>query len=244
MPGAAGTDRPLLVLWDVDHTLIENSGVSKEVYLAAFEVLTGRPAEHQPDTEGRTDPEIMRNMLADHGLPVTEEYEDRLFDVLEQALASKKPRLQRLGHALPGAGEVIVALREVPGVVQSVLTGNIQPNAFTKVSAFGLHEHLDFEVGGYGSDDIIRANLVAVAQKRAGAKYGAVLDRSNTVLIGDTPRDVEAGKRGGARVVAVASGPYDVDELEGAGADMVLADLTDTACVVKAVMATADHRSP
>jgi phosphoglycolate phosphatase len=99
-----------------------------------------------------------------------------------------------------------VALREVPGVVQSVLTGNIQPDAFTKVSAFGLREHLDFEVGGYGSDDIIRAHLVAVAQKRAGARYSAVLDRSNTVLIGDTPRDVEAGKRGGARSAALTEG--------------------------------------
>jgi phosphoglycolate phosphatase-like HAD superfamily hydrolase len=195
----------LLVLWDVDHTLIENGGVSKETHLAAFEVLTGRPAEHQPDTEGRTDPEIMRNMLADHEMPVAEEYEARLFDALKQALTSKKPRLQRLGHALAGASDAILALRDVPGVVQSVLTGNIQPNAFTKVSAFGLHEHLDFEVGRYGSDDVIRANLVAVAQKRAGLKYGAVFDRSNTVLIGDTPRDVEAGKRGGACVVAVAS---------------------------------------
>jgi phosphoglycolate phosphatase-like HAD superfamily hydrolase len=244
MSDVAGKDRSLLVLWDVDHTLIENSGVSKEVYLAAFEVLTGRSAEHRPDTEGRTDPEIMRSMLADHAIPVTEEYEARLFDVVEQALTSKKSRLQRLGHALPGAGEAILALREVPGVVQSVLTGNIQPNAFTKVSAFGLDKHLDFEVGGYGSDDIIRANLVAVAQKRAGVKYGAVFDRSNTVLIGDTPRDIEAGKRGGASVVAVASGAYDADELKAAGADVVLADLTDTVAVVKAVTAVADQFSP
>jgi phosphoglycolate phosphatase-like HAD superfamily hydrolase len=244
MPGAAGTDRPVLVLWDVDHTLIENSGVSKQTYLAAFEVLTGRPAEYEPDTEGRTDPEIMRNMLADHDLPVTEEYEAHLFDALEGALTSKKPRLQRRGHALPGASEAILALHEVPGVVQSVLTGNIHPNAFTKVSAFGLHEHLDFEVGGYGSDDIVRANLVAVAQKRAGVKYGAVFDRSNTVLIGDTPRDVEAGKRGGASVIAVASGAYDADELRAAGADVVLTDLMDTAAVVKAVTAVADQFSP
>jgi phosphoglycolate phosphatase len=233
-----------LVLWDVDHTLIENGGVSKETYLVAFEVLTGRPAEYRPDTEGRTDPEIMRNMLADHGMLFTQEYEACLFDALEQALASKHLRLKRIGHALPGAREAILALREVPGVIQSVLTGNIQPNAFTKVSTFGLDKHLDFEVGGYGSDDIIRANLVAVAQDRARLKYSAVFDRSNTVLIGDTPRDVEAGKRGGAAVVAVASGPYDLDHLMDAGADVVLVDLTDTPGVVKAVMGVADYYSP
>ena len=34
----------LLVLWDIDHTLIENHGVNKEIYALAFELLTGRPA--------------------------------------------------------------------------------------------------------------------------------------------------------------------------------------------------------
>jgi phosphoglycolate phosphatase len=37
-------------------------------------------------------------------------------------------------------------------VIQSLLTGNIQPNAVVKTSAFGLDRWLDYEVGAYGSD--------------------------------------------------------------------------------------------
>jgi phosphoglycolate phosphatase len=57
--GAGG--KQVLLLWDVDHTLIENSGVSKAVYAEAFRQLTGRAALVQPSTDGRTDPEIVRN---------------------------------------------------------------------------------------------------------------------------------------------------------------------------------------
>ena len=42
--------KQVLLLWDVDHTLIENSGVSKAVYARAFEMMTGRAAEVQPST--------------------------------------------------------------------------------------------------------------------------------------------------------------------------------------------------
>jgi hypothetical protein len=58
----------LLVLWDIDHTLTENHGVNKEIYAYAFELLTGRRAEHEAHTDGRTEPEIMLNMLLLHGI--------------------------------------------------------------------------------------------------------------------------------------------------------------------------------
>ncbi len=53
----------ILLLWDVDHTLIENGGVSKEIYARAFELLTGHPPS-SVETDGRTDFEIMANLFA------------------------------------------------------------------------------------------------------------------------------------------------------------------------------------
>ena len=44
--GAAG--KRVLLLWDVDHTLIENSGVSKAVYARAFEMMTGTSRRSSP----------------------------------------------------------------------------------------------------------------------------------------------------------------------------------------------------
>jgi phosphoglycolate phosphatase len=78
---------------------------------------------------------------------------------------------------------------------------------------------------------------VSIARARARQKYGVAFDQTNTVIVGDTPRDVEAGRSGGARVVAVASGIHDQAELRGAGADVVLPNLADTTRVLAAVLA-------
>lgn len=222
----------MLILWDIDHTLTENNGVNKEIYGLAFELLTGRPAEHRARTDGRTEPVVMRNMLLDHGIEPADSYLANLLEVLDSATASRIDVLRQRGHELPGARAALTALQAVPGVVQSVLTGNIRSNAITKLSAFDLDGFIDFEIGGYGSDHDERANLVAVAQQRASAKFNATFDSTNTVVIGDTTRDVRAGRIGGAYVVAVASGADSVEELKDAGADAVLPDLRDTRTVV------------
>jgi phosphoglycolate phosphatase len=76
---------------------------------------------------------------------------------------------------------------------------------------------------------------VGVAQRRANARHGVTFDAGSTVLVGDTPLDVVAGRDGGAFVVAVASGRSTEAELLKAGADVVLPDLSDTAAVLQAL---------
>lgn len=225
----------VLVLWDVDHTLIENNGVNKETYARAFELLTGKRAEYPALTEGRTEPEIMHHMLRAHGIEAWDDYAALVPEIVESATSENASRLYERGHVLPGAREVLTLLQGTPGVIQSVLSGNLRPNAFIKLSTFALDVYIDFEVGGYGSDDYARANLVGVARDRASAKYGTVFDKTTTTLIGDTPRDVQAGRVGGAHVIAVASGSDSVDELLQEGADVVFPDLRDTQAVVAAV---------
>jgi phosphoglycolate phosphatase-like HAD superfamily hydrolase len=225
----------LLVLWDIDHTLIENNGVNKEIYAYAFELITGRHAEYPAQTDGRTEPEIMRNMLRAHRIEPAADYLPRMPEALEYAALSKSETLRERGHELPGARDALAAFQASPEIVQSVLTGNIRRNAVVKLSVFRLDGYVDFEVGGYGSDDEVRANLVSVAQERASAKCGARFGNANTVLIGDTPRDVRAGLDGGARVVAVASGSDSMEVLRNEGAHIVLPDLRDTQAVIAAV---------
>jgi phosphoglycolate phosphatase-like HAD superfamily hydrolase len=165
----------------------------------------------------------------------------RFADALAAGYAAKVLLLRRRGHALPGAAAALAALDRVPGVVQSVLTGNLKPVAVIKLATFGLDTHIDFEVGAYGSDDSVRANLVEIARRRATAKYQTSFDERTTILIGDTPSDIEAGHDGGAFVVAVASGRSGMDELRGANAEVVLPDLTDTAALVLAVLGPATN---
>jgi phosphoglycolate phosphatase len=220
------TELHALVLWDVDHTLVENAGVSKETYSAAYERLTGTGPEHAPRTEGRTDRLIMRDLFERHGraVPPWEDIEGALVAAGEDHAAAMRAR----GTALPGAARAIEALAAFDGIVQSVLTGNIKANARMKVTAVGLGDGLDFDAGAYGSDAEDRAELVAIAQARASKAYGRLYGPRNTVLIGDTPRDIDAGHRGGAHVIAVASGSDSARKLEEAGAMCVVDDLVDT----------------
>lgn len=224
-----------LILWDVDHTLVENSGVSKETYGAAFAALAGHPAQGPARTGGRTDRLIMREMFISHGLQCPAW--PTVYAALLQEGAARFDAMRERGAVLPGVHDVLSAIGHLPGVVQSLLTGNIEPNARMKVTACGLGEFFDFAVGSYGSDSEERSDLVRVAQEKAASAYGKQFDKDNTVLIGDTPRDIEAGRRGGAKVLAVASGVHDADELRAAGDASVLEDLRDTERVVETVRA-------
>lgn len=229
-----------LVLWDVDGTLVNTGQLGRDAFSEAFEAVIGRAPDRAAETmvemAGRTDHEIALEFLALHHLD-GDAHLPAFSDALAAALAAKESEIRQQGRALPGAEAALAALAGVPGVVQSLLTGNIEPNAALKLAAFGLDAYLDFAVGGYGSDDAHRPNLVAVARRKAKAKYGVEFGPATTVLVGDTPLDVAAGRQGGARVVAVATGPFGPDELRTAGADAVLPDLEDTAAVVDAVLA-------
>jgi phosphoglycolate phosphatase len=224
---------PRLVLWDVDHTLVENAGVSKEIYAAAFVELTGHPPVQPAVTEGRTDPDIMADLLrANHELlrawPTVRE-------ALEHAGAAHRQPMADRGCVLPGVPELVRALADA-GVIQTLVTGNIRPNAEVKLASFGLLGSLDLEVGAYGSDSRERSDLVALAQLRTAAKYVAGDDAWDTVVIGDTPRDVLAARAHDARMLAVASGVHSVDELRSAGATFVLRDLRETAAAMGFVL--------
>ena len=232
--GAAG--KQVLLLWDVDHTLIENSGVSKAVYARAFQMMIGRAPEVQPGTDGRTDHEIVRNLFTANDVTYTTEDERSYQSALIDAMGELHPRLMRDGFMLPGVPEVLEAVSQIPGIVQSVLTGNIRPNAEAKLRLLGDHSRvLDLDVGGYGSDDARRPRLVGAAQRKASQKYGVSFGPSSTVLVGDTERDVAAALEGGALIVAVATGVTSQELLRHAGANVVLPDLADASGFVAIV---------
>ncbi|MBN1527924.1 MAG: haloacid dehalogenase-like hydrolase [Thermoleophilaceae bacterium] len=218
----------LLVLWDIDGTLVDGAGHGRHAFDDAYRAVTGREPAGQVQMAGRTDRMIAMSMLDGDDTAVTP-----MLAELERALAEREERIRAEGRALPGAEAALQALASREGTVQSLLTGNLAANAALKLGAFGLQRWLDLEVGGYGSDPHERrSDLVAVARDRAAAKYSPAVD---TVLVGDTPLDVSAAHEAGARAVAVASGPYGVDELRAAGADSVLPGLADTAQVLAAV---------
>lgn len=229
-----------LVLWDVDGTLVLYGGIGREAFSDAFLAFAGRPARDLDQlmisTAGRTDPDIALEFLARHGVPDGEAQLDAFHAALVDALAGKAALLREHGRVLPGVEPALAAVSRQPGVAQSLLTGNLEANAVLKLAIFGLDRYVDFEIGAFGSDHRDRTRLVEVARAKARARLGVEVDPAAVVVIGDTPLDVAAGRAGGARVVAVATGHYDVESLLATEPDVVLPDLRDTDAVLRAIL--------
>ncbi|MGH3069273.1 MAG: HAD family hydrolase [Streptosporangiaceae bacterium] len=232
-----------LVLWDVDHTLINAGRAGWRLYQLAFGEMFGRDVPAAPSMAGRTDRAIALETLALAGVP----HPRTQVDAFQQLLAQRAPGVADLvreyGRVLPGAAAAVKALAAAaaePGegdpLVQSVLTGNMRVLAQVKLGALGLDRDLDLRVGAYGDAHEVRADLVPLARASASAAYGADFSETSTVLVGDTPLDVEAAQMAGARAVAVASGEFSEADLAAAGADAVLPDLTNTATVLDAIL--------
>jgi len=242
---AVNADGARLVLWDVDRTLLHVEGVSRLVYEDAFLAVVGRPLERLADMAGRTDRYIITETLKLHGVEGVEGLLEPFYWELGRAVRSRRELLRAQGRALAGAREALEAVARVPGVVQSVVTGNTREIATEKLSAFGLDVHLDLEVGGYGNDATVRPELVRLARDRTQRMYGVDLAWERVVVVGDTEHDIRGAVDNGAMAVGVATGGSEEDGLRDAGAATVLPDLTDTSDVVRAVLSTtAAERSP
>jgi phosphoglycolate phosphatase-like HAD superfamily hydrolase len=230
-----------LVLWNIDLTLVDVGRVTRAAYADAFQKVTGRPLVLLPQMAGRTESEIFFEALALNeaaalaSASTDQEVLGRFAAELAAAFGARRALLTEQGRLLPGALAAVAEVGGLPGVVQTLLTGAIKANAIEKLHAFALERFFDTEVGGYGSEVYPKGALLLNARGRAAEKYGVQFTEEATAYVADSARDVAAARMGGARSVAVASGRSSAAELRDAGADVVLADLADTASVVRAI---------
>jgi phosphoglycolate phosphatase-like HAD superfamily hydrolase len=105
-----------------------------------------------------------------------------------------------------------------------LLTGNFEAIARLKLARAGIGDVFAPGQGAFGSDAEDRAALPAIARRRAGTP-AAPYPRHETIVIGDTPRDIRAARADGVRCVAVATGSFSVDAL--AAADVVARDAVE-----------------
>lgn len=230
-----------LVLWNIGLTLLDEARVNRASYAEAFRAVTGRPLIQVPQTAGRTDSETFFEALAVNaagprpGDPAGEELLGRFVAELAAAFRARRDLLATQGRLMPGARDAVAGVWRLPGLVQTVVTGSIRPNAIEVLRAFGLDRYLDTEIGGFGSEVYPKGAMLLNARGRAAEKYHADFSEHTTVYIADSTRDVAAARIGGARAIGVASGRSSAGELRDAGAAVVLDDLADTAAVLAAV---------
>ena len=223
----------MLLLFDIDGTLIRERPLAHQrAMIDAIERVYG--VEFAPGEtpiadvvpHGKTDRQIVREILArrgvDHGAVDAgfEEFErlsSELHHDLEQPLLSgdERERTAALLGRLAGSGHTV-----------ALLTGNLEPIARRKMELAGLGGFFAAHEGAFGSDAEARPALVPIARRRAGGAGDAYPAR-DTVIIGDTPQDVEAAHADGARAIAITGHRYGRDDLERSGADAVVDDLDE-----------------
>lgn len=224
-----------LILWDVDGTLLSTDGIAAAAMQAAMREVMG-PAAPMERTSyaGKTDWLIIRESLPSL---TPEEVRERLHEFVAAyhgRLLAQRADLAARSRVFPG---VAAALETLAGHArQAPLTGNIAAVARLKLECVGLLGLLDVEAGAYGDDHYHRPALVPVAAARAQARYGRAFAGAQIVVVGDTPNDIECGKANGARTVAVATGPYSLEQLLSHGPDVALPNLADTERALAAIL--------
>jgi phosphoglycolate phosphatase len=222
-----------LILFDIDGTLLHTNGAARRAFHRALLDVYGTAGpidSHQFD--GKTDPQIARELLSATGLP-HEAIDASLRDLFRAYLDNMNAEVTQPGYSplvYPGVREVLTQLQSRSDVVMGLLTGNIADGASLKLRSARLHDYFAF--GAFGSDSEYRSELPAIAVQRAHARTGVEFRGKDVVVIGDTPSDIQCGQSLGVFAVGVCTGRHSREELLAEGADCVMEDLSDTAHVL------------
>ncbi|MFN8612329.1 MAG: HAD family hydrolase [Vulcanimicrobiota bacterium] len=205
---------PRLILFDIDCTLLRTGGSGMVALSQALARVLDQPFQlSQVPPSGQTDPNIVRAMFREAGLPLTrwEECERQIFEIYPELLAAQLLERRLDSRLEPGIEALVELLHHHPELHLGVLTGNLEVTARMKLDVFGLNPY--FPIGAFGSDYADRNLLGPLALERARRHYGCDFQAERTWFVGDTHHDILAARACGARVLAVATGSYSRQKL-------------------------------
>jgi len=227
-----------LVLFDIDGTVLLSDGAGKRAVRRAMVEVFGTPGPESHRFDGKTDPQIVRELqrIAGHPDHHIDAQLPRAIGRYVELLTEELDRPGSRAYTLPGVPELLDALEARDDALLGLLTGNVIEGARAKLSAVGIDPGR-FVVGAYGSDHETRAELPAIARQRVLEAHGRDFAGHDIVIIGDTPSDVQCGQSLGVRAIGVATGHYSVEDLIGCGAFAAFEDLSNTRAVLDAIFA-------
>jgi phosphoglycolate phosphatase-like HAD superfamily hydrolase len=221
-----------IVLFDIDGTLLDLKGAGRRAFIRSIESVFGWEDDlSYLSFAGSTDLNVLEQVMAAHGRTMTDEDSRRFFARLpvDLEIAAGEPTADPVIY--PGVRELLERLSADPDVVLALVTGNVEACARIKLRKLELHNH--FVLGAFGNEHADRRRIATLALQRVQATLPPGRPVRARYLIGDTPHDITAAHAVDARSIAVATGKFSVEELQAAGADHVLPNLSDTAGVLR-----------
>jgi phosphoglycolate phosphatase len=219
-----------LVLFDLDGTLLQPRD---PLHSRAFnEVLASFCGFHDSidwsGTSGMVDRSILAVLFQRAGMdPATAR--GILTKACRQMAASYlRGPIEPNDRTLPGARVLLERLNTL-GIRMGLLTGNVTEVAWGRVGQAGLRDY--FVAGAFGDEAMRRSTLVRRAIRRCQTALKCEFATREIVVVGDTPRDIQAARKAGVRCVAVATGGVTEEELQRERPHAVMPDLTDTEAV-------------
>ena len=216
--------RPTVLLFDIDGTLVTTGGVGRRAVERAFERAHGRAdACSLVRFDGMTDRSITRLGLQAIGVPASDEAIQALLDIylgeLQSELLLSTPETYSVHAGVPEA----LSAANARGMALGLGTVNLQEGARLKLEHVGLYHHFGF--GGFGSDHELRVELIRVGAERGARQLGLPVSACRVVIIGDTPKDVDAARGIGAESIGVGTASFSAQQLLEHGATFAFDDL-------------------
>ena len=226
-----------LLLFDIDGTILTTVRRAFDFPFseAIREVLGVEADAANYRAGGKTDPQIIHELLASSGLSHTQ-VEDAIPAIRDRYLDKLRLRVRTAEDAAlkPGIPRLLEALYNRRDAVLALLTGNFEAGARMKLEVHGFNRY--FPYGAFGDGALDRSPLPLRAVEAVRAHTGRLFEGKDIVIIGDTPHDVRCGRPLGVRTVAVATGPYASDVLRKENPDFLFDDFEDTDRVLEAMV--------
>ncbi|MBI1370393.1 MAG: HAD hydrolase-like protein [Planctomycetes bacterium] len=217
-----------LVLFDLDGTMLSTQGAGMRAMARAGAGLFGDGFHFDGIVSaGGLDPLLFAAAAGRCGVELNDANHASFAEAYHRLLAEELAAGVRI---LPGVIELLDEMHRHAGITLGILTGNYARTTPVKLRAAGIDPDI-FAVGAFGDDANTRPGMVPVALARYEKLHARPVLPNDVMLIGDTPKDIDAAKSNNCLAVGVATGPYSTAELLDAGADLALPDLADPTAI-------------
>lgn len=228
---------PKLILFDIDGTILRfKKSLSQSLvnYLVQNIFHSSINDSYLPDFSGKTDLMIIHEICNSSNIDFNNVLAN-INDIWSKLLEFFKPYTTKDNILVfPGVNNLITCLAKDINYQLGLVTGNFKENAYLKLSTVDLAHYFPF--GAFGSDYEDRNLLPMLAVQRANEYLKTnIFNNENTIIIGDSVRDIECAKKNNMKVLCVATGPIDYEILKNHNPNAIIKDFKDYPIVLNLI---------